>query len=179
MQQSIYSIAKKQIFRKDRSNAVAKEKKLAPVKITRHNSSHSGNQTFVSIIIDLHPWLNFYLRDFNAIFLNSGQACDGYIFTRALYYDHAVTSGRVQNFHWLQREFNSMCQSRTVCSESPTVIKNILCFLPFGFLCTTGWFCGGSLLSMSAQNICLEEKISLSYCENHIFLISFISLLNK
>lgn len=68
--ESIHNIVKKQIFRKDRSNAVAKEKKLVSVKITRHNSTYSGNQTFMSIIIYLHPWLNFYLRDFNAIFLN-------------------------------------------------------------------------------------------------------------
>lgn len=69
--QSIHSVVKKQMFGKDRTNAVAKEKKkAASVKMTRHNSSHSGNQTFVSIIIHLPPQLKFYLRDFNAIFLN-------------------------------------------------------------------------------------------------------------
>lgn len=101
------------------------------------------------------------------------------IFTGPLYYGHAVTSGCVQNFHWLQREFNSTCQSRTIRSESPTVIKNILCFLPFGFLCTTGWFCGGSLLPISAQNICLEEKISLFYSKNRISLYFLSAFLNK
>lgn len=168
MLQSIHSIAKKKIFRKDRSNDVAKEEELTSVKITGHNSTHSENHTFVSIRIYLHPRLNFYLRDFNAIFLNQGQACDGYIFTQALYYDHAVTSGCVQEFHWLQRDFNSTCQSRTICSKSPTVIKNILCFPPFfvqgdDFVVAVCYQCQLKTFSWRKRSHCLTLKIKILY----------------